>query len=273
MDGRDDLDGLEEGWVRLWRKALSSRVFEDPWLWKLWCWCLLRADWKARWKHGRETTVGSFCTDYRQAAEQLNTTINRCHRGLHRLQEWGQIRLKAERRFTVVTICNWETYQPDKEVPQNTDRTQTERKQNADRTPSLREEGEEIKEGEEVRARPRRQCFVKPTVAEVAAYCRARGNRIDPALFVDTYEARGWVVGTAGTPMRDWKAAVRTWERNEGRFERNGHNGRASAAQRTAQNLAEGGFLGGLCDDEGGVRADPRLSLLGGEQGDAAGAD
>lgn len=52
--------------------------------------------------------------------------------------------------------------------------------------------------------------FVPPSVDEVRAYCQERGNGIDPQGFVDFYAARGWVVGK--TPMKDWKAAVRTWE-------------------------------------------------------------
>ena len=54
--------------------------------------------------------------------------------------------------------------------------------------------------------------FTKPALAEVEAYCTERENGIDPAHFVDHYEANGWRVGK--TPMRDWRAAVRTWERH-----------------------------------------------------------
>lgn len=56
--------------------------------------------------------------------------------------------------------------------------------------------------------------FVKPTPEEVRAYCQERGNTIDPEYFCDYYESVGWVVGK-NRPMKDWKAAVRTWERNE----------------------------------------------------------
>lgn len=53
--------------------------------------------------------------------------------------------------------------------------------------------------------------FVKPTVEEVRAYCAERRNGIDPEAFIDHYEANGWRVGK--TPMKDWKAALRNWER------------------------------------------------------------
>ncbi|MDE6259901.1 MAG: helix-turn-helix domain-containing protein [Oscillospiraceae bacterium] len=52
--------------------------------------------------------------------------------------------------------------------------------------------------------------FVPPDVEQVRAYCRERGNNIDPETFVDYYASKGWVVGRS--PMKDWKAAVRTWE-------------------------------------------------------------
>lgn len=55
--------------------------------------------------------------------------------------------------------------------------------------------------------------FVPPTVEEVEEYCRERGNAVDPQLFVDHYTANGWKVG-GRAPMKDWQAAVRTWERN-----------------------------------------------------------
>ena len=54
--------------------------------------------------------------------------------------------------------------------------------------------------------------FVKPTVEEVEEYCKTRSNGIDARRFVDHYDAVGWKVGR--NPMKDWKAAVRTWERN-----------------------------------------------------------
>ena len=54
--------------------------------------------------------------------------------------------------------------------------------------------------------------FVRPTVEEVQAYCEERNNTIDPQYFVDFYTANGWKVGK--NSMKDWKATVRYWERN-----------------------------------------------------------
>lgn len=54
--------------------------------------------------------------------------------------------------------------------------------------------------------------FVPPTVEEVADYCVERGNSVDPEAFVAWYESNGWKVGK--NPMKSWKAAVITWEKN-----------------------------------------------------------
>ena len=56
--------------------------------------------------------------------------------------------------------------------------------------------------------------FIPPTVEEVAAYCRERGNHVDAQRFVDYYTANGWMRGK--TKIKDWRACVRTWERGSG---------------------------------------------------------
>ena len=55
--------------------------------------------------------------------------------------------------------------------------------------------------------------FHHPTVEEVKAYCLERKNKVDAVRFVDYYTANGWKVGK--NPMKDWRAAVRTWERED----------------------------------------------------------
>lgn len=61
---------------------------------------------------------------------------------------------------------------------------------------------------------PTRSRFVPPSVEEVAAYCNERGyTGVDPERFVDYYTSNGWKVGR--NPMKDWKAAVRSWNGKE----------------------------------------------------------
>lgn len=59
----------------------------------------------------------------------------------------------------------------------------------------------------------KRKTFKKPSIQEVSDYCQSRRNNVDPNRFVDYYTANGWMVGK--NHMKNWKAAVRTWERND----------------------------------------------------------
>ena len=75
--------------------------------------------------------------------------------------------------------------------------------------------------------------FVVPTAEEVAAYCRERGNKVDAQRFVDFYTSKGWQIGKE--PMRDWRACVRTWERNgRDRVEVSGSTGATRPAKTVA---------------------------------------
>lgn len=101
------------------------------------------------------------------------------------------------------------------------------------------------------RARTREK-FIPPTLEEVRAYCQERKNSVDPERWLDHYTSNGWKVGR--NPMKDWKAAVRTWERsgyNDTPKKTAGHPGQSQAAEqskinealRIAMQRAEGGNL------------------------------
>lgn len=59
----------------------------------------------------------------------------------------------------------------------------------------------------------KRKRFEKPSISEIKQYCMERNNNINAEQFFDHYESNGWKVGK--NSMKDWKAAVRTWERSE----------------------------------------------------------
>lgn len=55
--------------------------------------------------------------------------------------------------------------------------------------------------------------FQKPSIEDVRAYIMEQGYRVDADTFFDYYESKGWLVGKS--PMKDWKAAIRNWNRNQ----------------------------------------------------------
>ena len=70
----------------------------------------------------------------------------------------------------------------------------------------------DIPQAESPPSAKKRTVFKPPTIEEVRAYCMERGNSVDAERWHNHYRANGWMVGK--TKMVDWKAAVRTWERN-----------------------------------------------------------
>jgi hypothetical protein len=75
------------------------------------------------------------------------------------------------------------------------------------------EQEQDQEQNTEARAQPKR--FVRPTLEDVTAYCQERKNGVSPQAWMNHYLANGWTVGKYAKPMKDWKAAVRTWEDNE----------------------------------------------------------
>lgn len=73
--------------------------------------------------------------------------------------------------------------------------------------------------------------FSPPNVEEVAIYCAERSNKVDAQAFVDFYISKNWMIGKS--KMKDWRAAVRTWERN-GYGNGNGqkYNGQSKTTER-----------------------------------------
>ena len=79
--------------------------------------------------------------------------------------------------------------------------------------PNRKEENrKEIEENRREKKVDKPQKFIKPSVSEIEQYCKERNNSINPERFYDYYEANGWKIGK--NTMKDWKAAVRTWEKN-----------------------------------------------------------
>jgi hypothetical protein len=101
------------------------------------------------------------------------------------------------------------------------------RRQVAERSPPEGNGEEGI--GKDTDRTRKRAAFVQPTIEEVQAYCQERKSSVDPEAWHAYYSANGWRVGR--NPMRDWQAAVRTWEKN-------GYSSKADEAKPPASRVA-----------------------------------
>ena len=205
----------ENGYIKLWRKSQHSAVWKSPDLWYLWSWCLFRASHTRRWitvRTGKGVTEveihpGQFIFGRNAAASELGVKPTTIRKRMLRLQKLGNVDMQSDTHFTLVTICNWEQYQISKyEKGQPTgqagDRQVTTKGQAGDTNKKV----ENGKNGKNKRLAP-------PEVHEVSKYCLERGYSVDAQAFIDHYDSNGWKVGRNN--MRDWKAAVRGWERRD----------------------------------------------------------
>lgn len=145
---------------------------------------------------------GSVVTSIRYLSDRWRWSKDKTMNFLNDLEADGTIEKVSDTKRTVLTIVNYEKYQGSA----TNDRTQNGRKTDADRTQNG--QTKESKEGK----RNISNIFVPPTVEEVKSYCDEKGYSVDPSQFVDFYESKGWLVGKS--KMKDWKASVRTWQRN-----------------------------------------------------------
>lgn len=82
--------------------------------------------------------------------------------------------------------------------------------------------------------------FIPPTIEEVKNYCEERKNNVDHERWYDHYEAKGWMIGK--NKMKDWKAAVRTWEKGATNGETNRGNVRPFRSTTTSNTISDDEF-------------------------------
>ena len=126
-------------------------------------------------------------------------------------------------------VVNWDKHQNIKGLDEIREQARLRQQAYRDRQKSLPEstENKNVEEDKEYKNKSKsknalhnatrnvtkRKRFTPPTIDEVSSYCKERNNSVDPERFIDFYSSKGWKVGNQ--PMKDWKAAVRTWEKRE----------------------------------------------------------
>lgn len=190
-------------YIRLNRKILGWGWYTDINTCRLFIHMLLRANWKEGYFRGTTVPRGSFVSSIGKLSEETQLTPDEVRTAIKHLISTKEITKQSYNKYTVFTVKNYDLYQsvPSK-IPDS-----------SQAIPNLFPTIEEKKEGnikEDTNVSKKR--FAPPSVDEVRAYCAERNNGIDPQSFIDFYESKGWMVGKNN--MRDWKAAVRTWERN-----------------------------------------------------------
>ena len=234
------------GWIKIHRSTIDHWIWQDAQKFHWWIELLFMANWEQKKVVVGNTIVtverGQMVASNSFLMEKWGVCTHTVRNFLRLLEADGMITQTTYPKYNVITICNYDKYQ-NKEIakvdPSADLQVTTNADLNADpltdpnadpnkeykniRTkediiPPTPQGGEQaslfVDDADEQKAKGKKTSkkFVKPTVEEIDAYCRERNNTIDAESFFNFYESKGWLVGKS--PMKDWKAAVRTWEKN-----------------------------------------------------------
>ena len=202
-----------EGFIKLYRKMLEWGWYDDGPTKDVFIHLLLIASYEDKFYRGITLERGQVVATSSEISKQTGLSRQQIRTAISKLISTNEVTTSRHGNFTVFTIKNYADYQASNQdsnqpstnhQPTINQPSNTKKVRSKEYTPYNPPQGDE---GVPVSKR-----FVPPTPEEVSTYCRERNNGIDGSEFCDFYTSKGWKVGK--NPMKDWKAAVRTWERS-----------------------------------------------------------
>ena len=156
----------------------------------------------------QEIERGQFITSIKGLADRWGWSKSTVFEFLNILVDDGMLLKDSDSKRTLLTITNYDKYQIDETVAESKSKANRKQIETNNKLNTLNNKEKDISKDIS-----KKKNFNPPTVEEVTVYCQERGNYVDPESFVNYYESKGWMIGK--NKMKDWKAAVRTWEAND----------------------------------------------------------
>jgi len=198
---------MNNGWISIHRKMIDWEWYGDSNVFRLFMHLLLKVNHKDKKWRGIIIKSGSHMTGRKILSAELNLSEQQIRTALNKLKSTNDITIQATKDYSMISITNWDSYQGinqqiTNEQPTSNQRATTNNNVNNDNNIN----------NKDIPDKPRRKIFKKPTLEEVAEYCEERNNQVNAEQWIDHYSSNGWKVGK--NSMKDWKASVRTWEKN-----------------------------------------------------------
>lgn len=224
----------DNNWIKLNRSIWNCFLwnFEKPKYVMCWIDMLLMANYRDKKVlfNGNIELIprGSFVTSMVKLSKRWCMDRATVKRFLNHLVSDGMITYTCNKRKTTVTIVKYDVYQmfitddtsTDATTDTTTDTTTESSTESSTDSTTDATQHKKIKRNikkkdiTKVISKEKSERFVPPTEEDVRCYCQERGyTNVDPGVFVDFYECKGWMVGK--NRMKDWKAAVRNWSRSQ----------------------------------------------------------
>ena len=221
---------MSEGWIKLHRKFYSGSIANQPPHYReVFIYLLTKANHKDNICSGTLIKRGQLFTSFSDISEKLHWFIgarkehykkHHTEKAMNWLRKEGMVETSKTTRGIIVTICNYDTYQDEKNTTETAKEStkatpkshrrdtinkneKNDKNDNKNITPPLfPPEGEIIKS--------KRKNFKPPTQEDLKSFFTKNGSSHETAeSFFNYYEANGWHIGR--TKMKNWQAAARNW--------------------------------------------------------------
>ncbi len=208
----------QKGFVKLSRNILEWGWYSDPTTRGVFMHLIIKANHAPHAFMGVIIGRGQIVTGYKSLAVELGFSTQNVRTAFKNLKSTGEITVKVTSKFSIVTLCNYELYNPSKEKANKQSNSLANKHltsiQQASNT--KQEEEEEIEE-EEYRKKPKnkKSTMVPPTLQEVSSYIQEKRYNVNARDFFDKYENENppWS-NNKGKPMTSWKSTLVTWNCN-----------------------------------------------------------
>ena len=206
------------GFIQLHRKIVEWEWYKNLNTFRVFLHCLLMANFTDGRFEGKEIKRGQFVTSLQNLSVQTSLSVRQVRVALDHLIVTGELTSESYSKYRIITVVKYDIYQQiDKQIDnQMTSKRQADDKQVTSKGQQYNNDNKGIMEkGNNNPLLTKREVFTPPTVEDVERYCEEKGiYGFDAAYFVDYYGRTNWYLKN-GQRVRDWKACVRTWLRND----------------------------------------------------------
>lgn len=102
---------MKGGWLKIWRQLEEWEYFYDPIRLRSWLKILFKAETSDVVKRGIVVKRGQWLTSYREMAREFSCSLPTAEKVISDFIKCNQVRTLSERKFTIVTVCNYDNWQ------------------------------------------------------------------------------------------------------------------------------------------------------------------
>jgi biotin operon repressor len=209
---------MSQGWVLSWRKIKDWEWYKIPNMAHFFQHIIREANHEPKQWQGTTIERGQLVCGRIKLAQDTGLSERQIRTCIKHLKSTSEVSVKTTNKYSIITICNYNDYQNlnNKYVQQNDQPpvTQATSKRPAnDQQATTTNNDNNDNNDKQPTKRERASPFNPPSFSEVSEYSKSISFQLDAQQFIDFYTAKGWMIGK--NRMKDWRAAVRTWQKRE----------------------------------------------------------